>query len=232
MFRKMLSGIKCLEKTKEKIAKALKKSLITILAFAFLTGVQVYASNQSQFSQAISAGSLGVDIVDAGGSSVSSPAVSFGAKAFSFDTQDATATFGTASEKVRASNPTSTAAWTVNLAGNATTDSWTSGSNHYDFNDTSGYTDGVDTDSYGGQMTVDPSAGTLAGISGCATTNVSKGTSDSFVEGSANSIDIMSAATGASTFCRWDLTGVGLTQKIPSSQASGSYSLTMVLTVL
>lgn len=191
----------------------------------------IYAANTPQFNQAINAGSLSVDIVDAGGTTVASPAVTFNALNFSFDTQDATGTLGTASEKIRVSNPTSTATWSVNLAASATTAKWTAGTNYYDFNDGSGYTDGADTDTYGGQMTVNPSVGTLAGVSGCATTNVTKGASDSFVEGSVDSIDIFSAAAGASTFCRWDLTGVGLTQKVPASQASGSYSVNMTLTI-
>jgi len=172
-----------------------------------------------------------IDIVDGSGNSVGSPSISFSSKNFSFDTQDATATFGISSQKIRVDNETSTATWTANLAGSATTATWTSGSNHYDFNDGSGYTDGADADSYGGQMTVDPSTGTIAGVSGCSTSNVSVGASDSFVEGTNNSIDLFSAAAGASTPCKWDLTGVSLTQKIPASQPAGSYAINLVLTI-
>ncbi|HCP08740.1 MAG TPA: hypothetical protein DIT25_03020, partial [Candidatus Moranbacteria bacterium] len=97
--------------------------------------------------------------------------------------------------------------------------------------DGNGYTDGADADSVGGQMTINPAAGTLAGVSGCSTSNVSKGGSNSFSEGTVNSIDILSATSGASAFCRWDLTGVSLTQKIPAAQPAGSYSIDMVLTI-
>lgn len=217
-------------KTKIKNNKISKKWLILALFSVFLTGTVVWAVNDT-FNQTISAGSLSVDIVDSGGSSVGSPAVTFGAVNYSFDNQDGTGTLGTASEKIRAYNPTSTETWTVNMAGSATTALWTDGGNTYDFNDGSGYSDGGDTDSKGGQMTVDPSGGTLAGVSGCATANVSKGTSDSFVEGSTDSIDLMYASAGAATFCRWDLTGVSLTQKIPGGQPAGSYSMTMVITI-
>jgi hypothetical protein len=222
----------------KKIEKSLEisqKSLITAFVFCVLIWAQtyVYASNQSEFDQTISAGSLSVDIVDGSGNTVGSPAAAFASKSFSFDTQTSAGTFGTASQKIRASNPTATDTWTVNLAGSATTATWTSGSNHYDFNDSngSGYTDGADTDSYGGQITVDPSGGTIAGVSGCSTSNVSVGASDSFVEGSTDSIDLMSATTGAATSCRWDLTGVALSQKIPAAQTAGSYALTMVLSI-
>lgn len=215
-------------KIKNKISK---KWLIPAISLAFLAGTAVYAASTPQFNQAIAEGAKSVDVVDGSGNSVASPAVAFSAANFSFNTQDTTGTLGTAGEKIRALNPTSGVTWTVNLAGNATTSTWTTGSQYYDFNDSSGYTDGADTDTYGGQMTVDPSAGTLAGVSGCATTNVTKGTSDSFVEGTTNSIDLMSAAAGASTFCRWDLTGVNLTQKMPAGQAAGSYSISMTLTI-
>lgn len=211
--------------------KISKKWLVSAISLVFLAGTAVYAANTPQFNQAISEGAKSVDVVDGSGNSVASPSVSFSAANFSFSTQDTTGTLGTASEKIRALNPTSGVTWTVNLAGNATTSTWTTGSQYYDFNDGSGYTDGGDADSYGGQMTVDPSGGTLAGVSGCATTNVTKGTSDSFAEGTTNSIDLMSAAAGASTFCRWDLTGVGLTQKMPAGQAAGSYSINMTLTI-
>ena len=221
-------------KTKiRKMAKIGQKSLVLALIFVFLVGIQVFASNSSTFNQTINAGSLSVDVVDAAGTTVASPAISLGAKTFSFSTQDATGQFGTSAERVRASNPTTTAIWTANLAASATTATWTTGTAYYDFNDASGYTDGADTDSYGGQMTVNPSTGSITGVSGCATTNVSLGTSDSFVEGTTNSIDIMSAAAGAATTCRWDFIGAAdnITQKLPASQAAGSYSITMVLSI-
>jgi hypothetical protein len=222
------------EKT-QKSSEISQKSLMVAFVFCVLIWAQthVYASNQSEFDQTINAGSLSVDIVDGSGNTVGSPSVSFASKSFSFDTQTSAGTLGTASEKIRAANPTATDTWTVNLAGSATTASWTSGSDHYDFNDAngSGYTDGADADSVGGQLTVDPSGGTITGVSGCSTSNVSVGASDSFVEGSTNSIDLMSATTGAATSCRWDLTGVSLSQKIPAAQNAGSYALTMVLSI-
>lgn len=216
----------------ERAAKRAKYALSVAGAIAVMVGVQVWASNQSQLNQTINEGTLSVDIVDSGGTTVGSPSVTFGALTFDFDTQDGSGTLGTASERIRVYNPTSTAAWSVTLAGSATTATWTDGgSNKYDFNDGSGYTDGGDTDSFGGQMTVDPSGGTLNGVGSCTTTNVSLGSSDSYEEGTTDSIDLVTAASGADTFCRWDLTGVSLSQGIPAGQAAASYSLTMVLTV-
>jgi len=223
-----------MRKISKKMLEIGKKPLETAVVLLFFAGIcllYVYASNQSEFDQTITAGSLSVDIVDGDGASVTSPTVAFGSKSFNFDAQDATGTLGTASQKIRASNPTATVAWTVNLAGSATTALWTAGGNTYDFNDSSGYTDGADTDTKGGQLTVNPSGGTIAGVSGCSESNVSAGSSDSFTEGSTDSIDLMSATTGAATSCRWDLTGVALTQKIPAAQIAGSYAITMVLSI-
>lgn len=227
MFKKMFASS---EKT-EKQAGFKKAGLVAAAVSIFaMTGI-AFASNQATINQSINDGAKSVDIVDAGGVTVASPAVSFGNLSFSFNTQDGAGTLGTAAQAIRAYNPTSGATWSVSIAASAPTAVWTSGGNTYDFNDTSGYTDGADTDTKGGQMTIDPSAGTIAGISGCATTNISKGTSTSFVEGTTNSIGLMTAASGASTYCRWDLTGINLTNKIPAAQPSGAYALTLVLTI-
>lgn len=225
----MKTIINALEKIQ---VKSMKGAIVAIASIISLLAGQIYAANTPQFNQSISDGSKSVDIVDSGGSSVGSPTVSFSAATFSFSTQDTTGTLGAANAKIRVSNPTATATWTVNLAASGTTDLWTDAGNTYDFNDGSGYTDGADTDSKGGQMTIDPSGGTVTGVSGCSTSNVNKGASDSFVEGSTDSIDLVSGASGAATFCRWDYTGAALTQKVPAGQASGSYALSMTLTII
>lgn len=209
-----------------------KKWLIIAISLVFMTGTVAYAATTPQLNETISDGAKSVDIVDGSGNAVASPSATFGALTFSFGTQDATDNgIFTSSQKIRVSNPTSTATWTINIAGSAPTALWTAGGNTYDFNDSSGYTDGADTDSKGGQMTVDPSGATITGVSGCATTNISNGTSDSFVETTNNSIDLFTAASGAATYCRWDYTGVNLTQKVPAGQPSGSYTLSMTITI-
>jgi len=171
--------------------------------------LQVFAASTPTFNQTINAGSLSVDIVNASGVTVAAPAVTFGVATFSFSTQDTTGSFAPSAERIRVSNPTATAAWTVNLAANATTAVWDGATTDYDFNDAGGYTDDgatTDADSFGGQMTVDPSGATISGVDSCATTNTSLGASDSFEEGSTDSIDIFSSTT-ASTFCQFDFCG-------------------------
>jgi hypothetical protein len=181
-------------------------------------------------------GSQSVDIVDASGNSVTSPSVIFLTKDFSWSTQTSTGTFGIASQKVRATNGTTDETWSVNLGASDGADAlWTAGTNYYDFNDSSGggYTDGVDDDSYGGEMTVDSSGGSVAGIpndTSCSpSAGIDKGLSDAFDEN--NSIDLLQGSSGSWIPCKWDFTDVDITQKIPAAQAAGSYSITMTLTI-
>lgn len=215
---------------KTKISKIALLSLVCVLAI----GAQVMAAPNSTLNQTINTGVLAIDMVDGSGASVASPSVAFGATTFSFDPQDTTGTLGTASEKIRVSNGTNTSTWTASIAASAATDTWSDGGTYsYDFNDGSGYTDGADTDSVGGQLTVDPSSGSIvAPDTRCNTTGLTAGATTAFDEGSVDSIDLMSADGTARNFCRWDMTGVGLSQGIPGGQEASSYSLSLVLSVV
>lgn len=211
-----------------------KRAGITAMILVGIIALKASASNQSQLNQSITEGAKSIDIVTSAGATVASPAVSFSSTAFSFDTQDTSGILGASEQRIRVYNPTSTATWTASIAGSAATATWSSGSADYDFNDAdgSGYTDGADTDNYGGQLAVSPAGGTLAGVNGCATSNVSLGSNSAFSEGTTDSITIASGASGAPTFCRWDITNIGLTQKIPAAQPAGSYSLDLVLSII
>lgn len=204
--------------------------LVWSFYFGFIAAVN--AASTTDLSQTINAGSLSVDIVDASGDSVSSPSVSFSSQSFSFDSATTTATLGSSSEKIRLSNPTGTASWSVTLAAtDGSTGYWSDGgSNTFDFNDSAYSGDGSDSDSRGGRLAVDPSGGTITGVSGCSTSNVSLGSSSAFDEGTTDSITLFSANSSASTFCRWDLTGVSLSQSIPAAQAGATYTINMTLT--
>lgn len=206
--------------------------LLSAIVFT-ISAVIVLASDSTQMSQSIT-GAMDVAIVDSNGDAVTSPNVAFPSKSWSAVYQTSSATLGTSSERIRLTNPSgSTDTWSLNIAATSgSTAVWTNGANTYDYNDsTASAGDGADTDSVGGQMTIDPSAGTIAGVGGTATTNVSKGTSDSFVEGSVSSIDLMSAAAGSPKPGQWDLTGVSVSQTIPAYQAVGSYFISMTLTI-
>jgi hypothetical protein len=61
---------------------------------------------------------LSVDIVDASGASVTSPSVTMGATSYKFDCQPSAGTFGVSAQRMRISNSTTTATWTVSIAAN------------------------------------------------------------------------------------------------------------------
>jgi hypothetical protein len=212
--------------------------LVSVLLISGIgTATYVLASPTSQFSQLIQIGSLSVDFVDGSGNSIGSPSVTMGALTFSFDTQDATGQLATATEKIRVSNPTQTAAWSVVIAATNPADTWDNAGNtkHFDFNDAGGYVDDggtTDSDSYGGQMTINPTTGTISGVDGCSTDGTTKGSSASFVEVTANSITIMTSTTAA-TECRWEFTGAAsnVTQKIPAKQSADTYTIDLTLTI-
>ncbi len=230
--------------------KLLGKLNITIaLALAVLmTGglggaTYVLASGTSNFTQTINAGTLAVDIVDGSYVTVGSPTMAMTAATFSFACQTVTGSFGTASQVIYVANPDAADnGWTVSLAAQTpATDIWDGAASDFDYNDGggSGCTDTVhanDTDSVGGQMTVNPAAGTLAvgQCSSCVVTNVTKGSSAAFdaVTGPINTITILTGAASSDDIGDWKLTGVSISQKIPAEQpAASDYDINMVLSI-
>ncbi|WKZ30911.1 MAG: hypothetical protein QY318_03615 [Candidatus Dojkabacteria bacterium] len=212
--------------------------LATIISTLSFFGASVYALDTSNFTQTINAGTLAIDIVDGSYVTVGSPSVAFPTATFSFACQTSSGTFGTASQRIYVSNPDAADnGWSASLAGSAATAVWDGAASDYDFNDSSGggCTDGGDADSVGGQMTVDASVGTLTAgaCSGCTTTNITKGSAASFVQGTTDSITLLTAAAGSDDIGDWALIGVDVDQDIPAQQAAASdYDINMVLSVV
>lgn len=180
-------------------------------------------------------GDYSVAIVDAGGSVVASPTVSFPTQTVSTtNCNGSTATLGQSSQRLRITNDVLKNGWNVTIAATAgPTASWTAGASHYDFNDTSagGCTDGGDSDAYPGIMVVDPSASSIASKSGCNTTGISRGSETFFDQGTTDAITLLSANSSSQRFCYWDVTNISLAQAIPKATAAGTYNLDMTVTV-
>lgn len=229
----------------------MKKSKISyqllagLVVSACLLTSSASAAPASDVTQVINAGTLSVDILDASRIGVGSPTIAMGAKSFSFDCQNAgsssTGTLGTGTQRLYVMNPSASTpnGWSVSLAPTAgATATWsnTGATKRFDFNDASGTgcTDGADTDTYSGQMTVNPSAGTVTtDCATCTATGVTRGSSASYSEGSVNSVTLLTASAGASNPWRGYLTGVGISQSIPAEQLpDSSYSLNMTMTVV
>lgn len=199
----------------------------------------VWAADTSEFTQTINAGTLSVDIVDDAYASVTSPSVAMGAKTFSFACQTSTGILGTTSQQIYVKNPDAAdAGWAVTIgAATAPTDLWDSAGTPFDFNDAGGCADQAsngDSDSYGGQMTIDPSGGTLAKGSclSCTTTNISLGSNASFVETTSNSITLLDAASGSNDVGDWTLQDIDVSQWIPKEQlAATDYAISLMMTI-
>jgi len=178
--------------------------------------ISVWGSEETQ------PGSLSVDIVNSSGTPVANPSVTFPTKNFYWSAQTSAATLGTASEKIRVSNTTGTATWTLEIAATSgATAVWNGGTYSYDFNDTAA----------NGRLQVDASGATITPEGGCSSTGLSRGTATYFSQGSTDSITILSAGGTADTGCYWDFTGIDLTQDIPASQEADTYTIDMTLTV-
>lgn len=184
-------------------------------------GVNSAVTAVSSGTITLSSGSLSVDIVDAGGTPIGSPSVAFASKNFSWTTQTSAGTLGISSQKIRLTNNTATATWTLSIsATSGPTALWVSGGNNYDFNGSAS----------AGRLQVDASGSTITPQGGCSTTGLSKGSATYFAQGTQDSVNLVTAGGTAQTNCYWDITGVALTQDIPASQVAGSYSIGMTLT--
>lgn len=194
-------------------------------------------SATTALTQVINPGTLSVDIVDASYASVSSPSVAMAAQSFSFACSSSTGTLGTSTQQIYVKNPDAAdSGWSLTIAASAPTAFWNSAGTDYDFNDatSSGCGDGADADTLIGQMTINPSAGTLAkgACSTCGVTNISKGTSASFVQSTTDSITLLTAASGSDDIGDWTLQGATISQTLPAElPAASDYTISLTVTV-
>ncbi len=224
-----------------KISKIIQKTAVAVL-LALSIGAVAFASPATDLTQTINAGTLSADILDASRVAVSSPTFGMSSKAFSFNCQSgggaSTGTLGSNTQRLYVNNPDGADnGWTLTIAATSgATTRWANGgaSQFFDFNDTggSGCTDGAgDADAQGGQLTIDPSAGTVTTDCGsCGSTGITKGSSAAFNQGTLDSITLVNAAAGSDDIWRGYLTGATLSQTIPAEQAADSYTLNMTIT--
>jgi hypothetical protein len=224
------------------MSKRLAIVLVALVLSMSTVGIQsAYAAPTPTLNQTITAGTLSTDILNSSLTPVASPSATLSSKGFSFDCQTggsaSTGLLGTDAEREYVINPGgANNGWTLAIAPTAgSTAVWTNGSATYDFNDAggSGCTDSADaSDAVGGQLTVNPSAGTLAtDCASCTPANITKGSSAAFLEGSVSSVTLLTATAASEDYWRGYLTGSTLSQTIPAQQPAGAYSLPMTITV-
>ncbi|MBU1036908.1 hypothetical protein KKF32_02645 [Patescibacteria group bacterium] len=214
---------------------------IILLVVGVGTVAYVYASSTSEVNQEITAGTLTTDIRSDSTTPVASPYVGMSTKTFSYTCLSggsaSTGTFGSSTERIYIDNPDAADnGWTLTVSTSSTA-YWASSASStltFDFNDTggSGCTDGGDGDSIAGQMTVDPSGGSITADCGsCGTGNLSLGSSTGFNEGATDTITLLTAAADSDDIGRWYLTDVSVSQTIPAEQAATNYSFYMTVTI-
>lgn len=169
---------------------------------------------------------------------MTAPSFGFNTAVSSFACAGTNATLGTSGQQLRASNTTASSNWSMSIAATGGSNSlWPDGvGNFYDFNDPTGSpagcSAGTDSDTYAGLLGVDFSGAQIAPQAGCSTTGLSFGPAANFDEGTSDALTLLTANGSAPTGCYWDLTGVDLSQQIPSEQTPGSYSLNLTVTVV
>lgn len=199
----------------------MRKKLSVLAALAVILAVvsvpsAAHAALNANLSQVINAGTLSVDFVDGSNASIASPSLSFGAVNFSFACQPATATLGTASQKLQVKNPKKAGVLIDLNAVTPATDVWTSGGNTYKYNDAAG------AGCTNGQMAV--TGGTFTKTIGA---NVPTYTTPGGAFSSSSAVTLFSN-TGVTAY-EGNLTAYTLTQQIPAEQTDGTYSLPMVV---
>lgn len=213
----------------------MKKLGLILVGAAVLVGAsigissQVLAINNTNLTQVINPGVLTTDIRDGSNVPVANPAFALGATTFSFGCQTTTGTLGTASQRIYVENPgAADSGWTTSIAAtDGTSALWAnSGATQtFDFNDPAG------SGCTAGQLSLDPSAGTVVigcDVGTCTTTGITKGSNAAF--NGATAITLLNAAASSDNSGRWYFTGTGISQKIPAAQSVDSYSINLTVT--
>jgi len=220
-----------------KFIKVAASSLL-VLGIALCITTVSYAANNANVTQTINSGTLVTDIRDASRVTVASPSFAMAGTTFSFNCQTTTGVIGSDSQRLYVDNPgAANAGYTLTLAATGgATSTWNNAgtTQSFDYNDptTAGCTDGADADAKGGQLTVNPTAGTLtADCSSCTLTGITKGASTAYSQAVTDSVTLLTAAAGSDDIGRWYLTGIGLSQTIPGEQPNDSYTINLTATV-
>ena len=214
-------------------------ALAVAVAVCMLT-VQYIQAAETNLRQQISEGGLELSIVDAAYADVTDPGITFSSHTFSFDCGTTTGILGSATQRLYVQNPDSADnGWSITIApkGGATS-TWVSATEataEFDFNDPNGggCTDGSDTDSVAGSLTIDPSAATLATgtCAACTDSDINLGTESTFSD-TVGSITLITATASSSDIGDWTIEGINLTQIIPGEQeAYDDYQMDMTMTI-
>jgi len=217
--------------------QTIKIALFAVVLTLVVGAGSASAANDPDLTQDITAGTLSTDVKDNLGDTVASPSAALSTETFSFDCQTSTGVLGTNTQRIYVMNPDGADnGWTLTIAATSgATALWQNGgaSQFFDFNDptTSGCTDGGDADTRPGQLSIDPSVGSITtDCLACVVTNVSLGSASAFSQGVTDSITLINAAAASDDIWRGYLEDVDLSQTLPPEQSADSYTINLTLT--
>lgn len=171
-------------------------------------------------------GDLSMSFVNASGTPIGTPSVPFSGLTAMGSCQTSTGTLGTNTERLRLTDNRGTGNWTISIAATGGAGAkWNSGTHQYSFNDSAGSPSGCAN----GQLSMDFGAIGAAPKSGCTATGLAPGSNGAFTGGTSM---IIGSGTNADRFCYWDITSIGLSQRVPMNTQPGAYSLNMTITVV
>lgn len=175
----------------------------------------------SQFVQAVANGVLSTDFRNASGALVATPTFSLTNAVASTTTQTTTGILGTDSQRLRVDNPGGAdSGFSLTLVATTPgTGVWSSGTNTYPYNGAT---------AAAGQLTINPSTATWTAYSG-TTTALSKGAQATF--SGSTPITLVTASATLEDIWGGYCTGIGISQTIPASTPTGTYTLSMTQTV-
>lgn len=203
-------------------------ALVAVFAVAgLLLPVVASAAVDTDLTQEIQAGTLTYDIVDATGTAIANPTLAFPSTTFSFSCQTKAQTFGTASQKIKVSNPVLSGVKVDINATDPVAGKWADNTKSYKYNDPAGTTAGCTA----GQMTV--SGGTFTKTAGANDPTYTMPVG-AFVYDTGNSTTPAVTLMNNTSTTAWEgeLTGYSFSQKIPAEQADGNYTINMTLSAI
>lgn len=205
----------------------------SVYCFRLITDDGELLDDYSAIPEVRTVGTLTADMVDSSGASIPNPLVTFTPLPVDVDCLSASATLGTASQRVRFVNDLAVGGWAASIAPTAgPAGLWTSGAESYDYNDSYGCQDGPDADAKGGALSIDASGVTILAEPGCSTAGLTLSPQHAFTEGLADSLAIAAASASSQRFCFWDLEGIMLYQQVPAAQPPGAYEFELTLTIV
>lgn len=200
----------------------------TVYCLRIVESSNALLNTYDAFTAVRAVGSLSASIVDTVGQPYSQPNIAFTPTYMLHQCQTSTGILGDAAKRLRITNDVAVNGWSMSIAptqgGSA---AWQSGAGQYRHNNPAGSPAGCAA----GQLAMTPQVSSIASQSGCNVNGITRGSNTSF-SSTTTAITLLSASSATPRFCYWDITNIGLSQKIPAYQPPGEYKLDMTITVV